>query len=450
MPKLVDRVDDFQRRHRLVGFPLAVVYKFFDDQGNYLAAVVTYYTFVATFPLLLIASSILGFVLQGNAELQSKVLTSALSQFPIVGTQLGEPGGLQGSASAVVIGCVAALYGVLGLGQAAQNAVNVAWAVPRNSRLHPLLSRISSLALLLLAGVTVLTVTVISSLGNHLEVFGSDANRGVQLLVTVASVAVTAAVLSLMMRFAISRRQSFVSMLPGGVVVALLWQLLQWGGGVYGSHVLNLAGDMNAVFALVLGLLALLYVACVMAVLGVEVNVVLARKLYPRALLTPFTDAVQLTQADRRAYSDYAKAQRHKGFERVRVTFASEGGSSPLLGADGAEHVEPGRASGGQHRGEDTGQGRARDEDQEQRPGDGQHVHTLVGDGALQGDAERQAHPDPEDRAQHGDDHRLQADHPTQLPAGQPDRAEQSDLAGALDDREGKGVHDAEHGNDDR
>src|SRR3954447_26303094 len=115
MAKLVDRVDEFQRRHGVLGFPLAVVYKFMDDQGNYLAAVVTYYAFVAIFPLLLIASSILGFVLQGNEELKNELLTSALSQFPIVGTQLGRPEGLQGSTSAVVIGSLAALYGVLGL-----------------------------------------------------------------------------------------------------------------------------------------------------------------------------------------------------------------------------------------------------------------------------------------------------------------------------------------------
>ena len=321
MTQLVDRVDALQRRRRVLGFPLGVVYKFFDDQGNYLAAVVTYYAFVAIFPLLLIASSVLGFLLQGNPSLKNAVLTSALSQFPIVGTQLGKPGGLQGSGSAVVVGSIAALYGVLGLGQAAQNAVNVAWAVPRNSRLNPLLSRLSSLGLLMLAGLTVLAVTVISSVGSHLEVFGTDADRGVKLLVAALSVAVNAAVLALMMHFAVARRHSFTSMLPGAVMVALLWQLLQWGGGVYVGHVINRVGDMNGVFALVLGLVALLYIACVMAVMGVEVNVVLARRLYPRALLTPFTDAVDLTEADVRAYSDYAKAQRHKGFERVRVTF---------------------------------------------------------------------------------------------------------------------------------
>ena len=79
--------------------------------------------------------------------------------------------------------------------------------------------------------------------------------------------------------------------------------------------------DLNAVFALVLGLIGLIYIASSMAVIGIELNVVLARRLWPRALLTPFTDDVELTEADRRAYEDYAKAQRHKGFQRVRVSF---------------------------------------------------------------------------------------------------------------------------------
>ncbi len=321
VPDLVDRVDDLQRRHPVLGFPLAVVYKFFDDQGNYLAAVVTYYAFVSLFPLLLIASSVLGFLLAGNTSLKNELLTSALSQFPIVGSQLGRPEGLTGSASAVVIGAVAALYGVIGLGQAAQNAVNVAWAVPRNSRLNPVLSRISSLLLLTLAGLTVLAVTLLSSVGSHLGVFGPNVNAGLRWLVLLVTVALNAVVLSEMMRLATARRQSFRSMLPGGFVVAVLWQLIQQVGGVYVARVIARVSEMNAVFALVLGLVALLYITAVVAVFGVEVNVVLARRLYPRALLTPFTDDVDLTEADQRAYEYYAKAQRHKGFEMVRVTF---------------------------------------------------------------------------------------------------------------------------------
>jgi len=71
----------------------------------------------------------------------------------------------------------------------------------------------------------------------------------------------------------------------------------------------------------VLGLVALLYIATVIAMLGLELNVVIAKRLYPRALLTPFTDAVRLTEADERVYREYAQAQRHKGFERIQVTF---------------------------------------------------------------------------------------------------------------------------------
>ena len=62
--------------------------------------------------------------------------------------------------------------------------------------------------------------------------------------------------------------------------------------------------------------------------LGIEINVVLTRRLWPRALLTPFTDSVDLTDADRRAYALYAQAQRHKGFETVSVRFDGRDGDT--------------------------------------------------------------------------------------------------------------------------
>jgi len=40
---MTERLDRLQRRHPAAGFPIAVVYKFFDDQGSYLAALITYY-----------------------------------------------------------------------------------------------------------------------------------------------------------------------------------------------------------------------------------------------------------------------------------------------------------------------------------------------------------------------------------------------------------------------
>ena len=337
----VGGVDRAQRRHTVLGFPLAVVYKFFDDQGNVLAAAVTYYAFVAIFPLLLLASSILGFLLQGNPELQEQVLDSALATFPIVGDELGRPQGLQGSTSAVVVGGLAALYGAVGLGQALQNLMAVAWAVPRNSRPNPVLARVRSLVLLVFAGFGVVGISVFSAVGRSTEIFGGRLDGTVAWLVQVATVVVVAAVLTVLFRLAAARSAGVRTALPGALAVAVMWQALQYIGTVYVTNVLTGASSLNQTFAFVLGLVGLIYIASVMAILGVEVNVVLARRLWPRALLTPFTDAVDLTEADRRAYAMYAQMQRHKGFETVVVRFDGRDGDTPEIvlepGARGPE-----------------------------------------------------------------------------------------------------------------
>jgi len=321
MPRLADRIDDVQRRRRVLGIPLAVIYKFFDDQGGYLASVLTYYAFVAIFPILLIASSVLGFVLQGQPELQDEILTSALGQFPIVGDQLGRPEGLEGSRSAVVIGSIAALYGIVGLGQAAHNAVNVVWAIPRNSRLNPIISRLRSLVWLVTAGLALVMVAVLTSVVSHLEVFGTDVGTELRWLSVAAAVLINAVVLALMMKLSTPQPDRIRDVFTGAALIAVLWQALQVLGGFYVDRVITETTEMNGVFALVLGLVGLVYAATVIAMIGLEVNVVLTKRLYPRALLTPFTDNVRLTEADIRVYREYAQAQRHKGFERIEVTF---------------------------------------------------------------------------------------------------------------------------------
>jgi hypothetical protein len=75
------------------------------------------------------------------------------------------------------------------------------------------------------------------------------------------------------------------------------------------------------VFAFVLGLIVWIYLEAVVVVLAVEYDIVRELGLYPRSLLTPFTDNVELTGADRRAYTGMAQAQQAKGFEDIAVTF---------------------------------------------------------------------------------------------------------------------------------
>lgn len=327
MGRKAKAVDRALRRFPPVAFPLAVVYKFFDDQGNNLAAIITYNAFIAIFPLLLLASSILGFVLQGHPHLQAEVLNTALAQFPIIGDELGRKE-LHGSTSAVIIGALTATYGTMGLGLSLQNAVNTAWSVPRNSRLNPILMRLRSITLLVTTGLAVLSVTIVTIVFSTTTFFGEKASSLTFALVVAGNIVIVAATMTLVFRLATTRDHPFAHSFPGAATFAVGWSLLQYSGSVFVQRVLGATRGMNQTFALVLGLIGFLYIASIMVVLSIEVNVVYARHLWPRALLTPFTDNVDLTEADRRAYASYALMNRHKGFETVSVTFDGRDGNT--------------------------------------------------------------------------------------------------------------------------
>lgn len=316
---LTGTLDRFQQRHPAAGFPLAVVYKYVDDQGNYLAALMAYYGFVSLFPLLLLLTTGLGLLLRDDPELQRQVLESALTQIPVLGDELvRDPLRLPGG-KALVVGVLGSLYGGLGVAQAAQNAMNAVWGVPRNSRPNPLLVRAKSLQLLGTVGLGLLATTVLSGFGR--AAVTELGIPGLEVAVSLAAVAANAALFVLAFRAATARPLRRSDVLPGAIGAAVGLQLLQVVGGSYVSRVVNEADATAGVFAVVLGLLAYLFLVGVLVVLCAEVNVVRALHLHPRALLTPFTDAVELTDADERAYTRAAQAQRNKGFERVEVSF---------------------------------------------------------------------------------------------------------------------------------
>lgn len=314
---MVEWLDRLQQRSRAVGFAIAVIYKYVDDQGGYLAALITYYAFVSLFPLLLLGTTVLGVVLVGHPELQHQVVHSALSQLPVIGDQLQQPNQLSGGVTGVVIGIAGALYGGLGVGQAVQNAMDTAWAVPRNNRPDPFRSRVRSLLLLVVLGSAAIAATALSAVGRATDILGPISTIGVVIL----SVAINAGICLIAFRVTTARDVTWRQVMPGAIAAAVIWQLLQWFGASYVAHVVGSASNTNSVFALVLGLLAFLFLISVSLVMCAEINVVRVDRLHPRALLTPFTDDVELTPADRRTYTSKAKAERAKAFQHVDVSF---------------------------------------------------------------------------------------------------------------------------------
>ncbi|WP_432495982.1 YihY/virulence factor BrkB family protein [Kineococcus gypseus] len=355
-PGAVARADAFQRRHPAVGYPLAVAYKFFEDQGAYLAALITYYGFLSLVPLLLLLSTVLGYVLAGDPAAQEAVLDSALAQVPVIGGELGGPERLGGGAVGLVVGVGGALYGAMGVGLALQNAANVAWAVPRNERPNPFAARGRALLLLVTAGLFVVGTAVLSAL------IGAYVPAGAGAWASRAGAAALAGVGFLVaFRLAAAHRPPVRTVLPGALVMGVLWQLLQYFGAGLVAEVAARSSVSNQVFTVVLGGIAFLFVASCCVVLCVEADVVRTRRLYPRALLTPLTDAVELTEADQRAYTRLAQAQRHKGFEQVHVRF----GPSPLQEEreheqhEQEEHEREERERGQEDRRADAGAGGA-------------------------------------------------------------------------------------------
>ncbi len=313
--RMVDRLDDYQRRHPWLGYPLGVLYKFFDDSGGYLAALMTYYAFVSLFPLLLLLATVLSWVLSSRPDLQERILESALSQFPVVGDQLGNPKALSGGVTGVVIGVLVSIYGGLGVGNAVQYALNTVWDIPRNRRPNPFTARARSLVIILTAGLAIVGTTTLSTLGAlRVGWFGP----GASLLLTTA---VNTLVVNGVFRWGTSRLMPIRNHIVGATLAAVLVQLIQTFGVVYIGRVVKSSSATNGVIGFVLGLLAFVYLVSIVLVICAEVNVVRVRRLYPRALLTPFTDDVDLTAADIEAYAASARAARAKGYQSIDVRF---------------------------------------------------------------------------------------------------------------------------------
>ena len=315
-------LDRFQKQHPVVGFPLAVVYKFFDDQGNMLAALITYYAFVSLFPLLLLLVTILGYTLHGDPALQQQVLNSTLRQIPVLGTDIrSNIGSLHGSALALTVGIVGSLYGALGVAQAGQNTMNKIWAVPRNARPNPFAARAISIALLLVVGLGVFATTVLSALTTSRTIFGANLGGWLRILTTAGGVAINALLFLFAFRMLTSRELSVRQVAPGAMAAAVAWQALQQIGTYYLQRKLLGADATYGVFGIVLGLLAWIYFSAVTIILCAEANVVRTERLWPRSLLAPFSDNIRLTPGDRRAYESYPGTEKHKGFETVEVAF---------------------------------------------------------------------------------------------------------------------------------
>jgi uncharacterized BrkB/YihY/UPF0761 family membrane protein len=303
--------DRYQQRHRALAIPLAVQKKFSDDSGSSLAALIAYYGFLGLFPLLLLFTAILGFVLQHYPSVQRTILNSALKDIPIIGPSLHPGHRLPGSGLGIVIGAVGALLAGISLALAVQHAFDQVHAIPRRERRSFIGARVRGIGLLVLLGGMQVISTVVSGV-----VSGGIGGLGAVIGGIAVSLAINVVMFLLAFRLLTEREIVPAHLLwPGIVFAAAGWEILQALGGVYVGHVLRRSSPTYGTFATVIGLLAWLFLGARLLVYAAELNAVLAHRLWPRSLLGP------AVPADDRALEALAKIEERDKREQVDVTF---------------------------------------------------------------------------------------------------------------------------------
>jgi YihY family inner membrane protein len=306
-------LDHRQQEAKGVRFIAAVFKKFQDDQAGQLAALISYYGFVSLAPLLLVFVTVLGFVLEGDPDLQKKILDGTLGQFPLLSDSL-KLHSLSGSPFALAIGLIGALLAGLGIMSATQHAMDRIWAVPFKERHNFLTSKLRGLGMLAVLGTLAVTSTFAAG-------FVGTASHGAAAVVVGVVVAFAFNLLLFGIAFKVltSADPSWEDLIPGVITAAVLWQLLEHLGGLYIDHTLKRTQPLYGFFAVVLGLLAWLYLGAQFTVFAAEINVVRVRKLWPRSFFS-----APLLDADRRALTDTAEIEERVQQENVEVSFDDE------------------------------------------------------------------------------------------------------------------------------
>ena len=312
----IDRLDRFQRGRPAIAFPLAVVKKFGDDKAGYLAALIAYYGIFSVFLLLIVFVTVLGMLLHGHPGFEQSVVNSVLGQFPVIGRQI-RAHSLQGSGAVLAVAIVGTLWSGLGGVKAAQNAMDSVWNVPQKSRPNFLTSMKRALLILAVLGVAALGATILSGIATGGGSFGVV----LKIVGLVAAIALNFSVFLLAFRILTVARVTWGDVLPGAIVAAIAWEGLQLAGTYIVGHNIRNASQTYGAFALPIVLLSWLYLGAQVTLYAAEINVVRARRLWPRALRNP-----PGTDADEIALRREAKQEERVPTEIVDVRFERGGG----------------------------------------------------------------------------------------------------------------------------
>ena len=333
--KAIRKIDATQRRFTPTAFVFGVIKKYGDDNGGVLVSNLAYSAFISLFPLLLVLVTILGLVVAGHPSIRTDVLNAVADQVPLLGPTLtGNVQTLQRSSTiGLIVGLIVLIYGCTGLAQAGLFTMGQVWNLPGPARPGYLQRLGRSVLFLALLGAGVIVTTGLSSLTTYLPFRGF----GLDVLIAVVTAAFGIGMYLGAFRVLTPKGVPARNLLPGAITGGTLWTVLQLLGAFLLHHFLH-SDSAYGIFATVLGLLAWIYLAVEITVYSAEINVVLVRRLWPRAIVQP-----PLTEADRASMALQALQNQRRPEQHIHVTFDDrpEDAAEPAMTPRTPDEVAP-------------------------------------------------------------------------------------------------------------
>ncbi len=316
--RLVRWFDDAQQERRWLAEPIGVIRKYADDRGSALAGLLTFQVFLGLLPLLVVALTVFGRVIEGSDDLEDRVLDSTLAQFPVIGNRIRDDVsalGVEGWWLYVTL--LGLLWTAMGIYNGFQLTLNQVWNVGGVHRQGFVSRLIRSAALFLLVFAAAIGTSFLR------EVTSPDSSLPLVdfLLSFLMSVAVASGLLLLVFRIVTSSDVGWRELAPAAVLAGLAWTVLQRIGRWVVLDRLATAQDLYGAIGFVVVTLAWINLLARSVVLANEAAVVHHRRLWPRRIAQP-----PLTEADRRVLAGLLNNERRRPEQVVTVEFEGDDG----------------------------------------------------------------------------------------------------------------------------
>ncbi len=276
-----NNLENFQRKHTIVAFPIAVVKRYGDDKVGKQAALITYYAFLALFPLLLVFITLLALVANGSPELQSRITSQVFQYFPALGSELHDSvHTIRTSGLALVLELLVLFYGARGLAAQLQETFNDVWHVDKKHRPGFVGDNLRSFAMMASVGIGIIIGTVSSYiLGTvlHLGIVGT-------VLITSLNLVITFGLFLAVFRLGTSDRIRLHWLIPGAIIAGIGVLIVQHFGSYIMQHELPKLQGTYGSFAFALGMIFWIYLQAQIIFYALVITAVRAQKDWPRKL----------------------------------------------------------------------------------------------------------------------------------------------------------------------